>query len=38
MHAVLCTASLNRGSDNTQADAIFNDYNALPGIIKSINS
>jgi len=35
--AVLCTASLDRGSENTEALAIFSDYNKLPAIIKSIN-
>jgi HAD superfamily hydrolase (TIGR01549 family) len=38
MHALLCTASLNRGSENTQADAIFSDYKELPAIINSLNS
>ena len=38
MHAVLCTASLNRGIENTQADAIFNEYNALPDIVKSLKN
>jgi putative hydrolase of the HAD superfamily len=35
--AVLCTASLDRGSENTEALAIFSDYKKLPAIIKSIN-
>ena len=37
VNAILCTASLNRGSENTKAVAIFNDYKELPSIIKSLN-
>ncbi len=36
MKAVLCTASLDRGSERTQADAVFNDYRKLPEIIEKI--
>ncbi len=36
--ALLCTASLNRGSENTQADAIFSDYKDLPSILSSLNA
>jgi len=35
--AILCTASLNRGSENSEALAIFCDYKELPKIIKSLN-
>ncbi len=34
--ALLCTASLNRGSKNTKADAIFSDYKDLPSIVRSL--
>lgn len=34
--ALLCTASLNRGSENTQADAIFSNYSDLPSIVGSL--
>ncbi|MBC8184117.1 HAD family hydrolase [candidate division KSB1 bacterium] len=37
MGAVLCTAAIDRGSNNTQADAIFKDYKDLPKIIETIN-
>ena len=37
MRAVLCTAAIDRGSNNTQADAIFKDYKILPKIIETIN-
>lgn len=37
VHALLCTASLNRGSENTRADAIFSDYKDLPSILNSLN-
>jgi putative hydrolase of the HAD superfamily len=36
VHALLCTASLDRGSENTQADGIFSNYKELPTIIKSL--
>lgn len=36
VHSLLCTASLNRGSENTKADGIFSDYKELPSIIKSL--
>ena len=36
IHALLCTASLNRGSENTKADGIFSNYKELPSIIKSL--
>ena len=35
-HAVLCIASIDRDSRNTQADAVFSDYKALPSIVKSL--
>ncbi len=35
-HSILCTASLDRGSKNTDADAKFSDYSELPGILKSL--
>lgn len=35
-HSILCTASINRGSENTEADAIFSDYKELPSIVKSL--
>jgi putative hydrolase of the HAD superfamily len=38
MKAILCTASLDRGSEDTQADAVFSDYSKLPEIIESINN
>jgi putative hydrolase of the HAD superfamily len=37
MHALLCTASLDRGSAQTHADAIFNDYATLPAILETLN-
>jgi len=37
MHAILCMASLDRNSQQTQADAVFADYARLPGILKSID-
>ncbi len=37
-HAILCTASLDRDSKNTKAEAIFNDYKELPTIMKNLNS
>lgn len=36
VHSLLCTASLNRGSENTKANGIFNKYNELPSLIKSL--
>ncbi len=35
-YAILCTASIDRDSANTQADAVFSDYKKLPSIIKSL--
>ncbi|NOR74283.1 MAG: HAD-IA family hydrolase [Draconibacterium sp.] len=35
--ALLCLASLNRGSENTKADAIFSNYKELPSIVNSLN-
>jgi len=37
MNAILCTASVDRGSNKTQADAIFKEYRDLPRIIESLN-
>jgi HAD superfamily hydrolase (TIGR01549 family) len=37
MHCLLCTAAIDRGSKNTQADAVFNDYGQLTGILESLN-
>lgn len=37
VHSLLCTASLNRGSENTKADGIFSDYKELPSIINTLN-
>jgi hypothetical protein len=37
VRSVLCTAAIDRGSDNTQAAAIFSDYNNLPAIIEKLN-
>jgi len=37
MQAVLCTAAIDRGGKNTQADEIFDDYKKLPTIIKMMN-
>jgi len=37
MKAILCTASVDRGSDKTQADAIFKEYRELPQIIELLN-
>lgn len=34
---ILCTAAINRGSDNTQAVATFNRYKDLPVIIEKLN-
>ncbi len=36
-NAILCTAAINRGTENTQAIAIFSDYKELPSIIKSLS-
>lgn len=36
MHAVLCLAALDRGSDRNNADAFFNDYNKLPDLIENL--
>jgi len=36
MNAVLCTAAIDRGSGNTKADAIFNDYTELPNLIETL--
>ena len=37
MYAVLCTAVIDRGSENTQADAVFMKYKELPKIIETMN-
>lgn len=37
IRSILCTASIDRGSDHTQAEAIFNDYKDLPAIIEKLN-
>ena len=37
MQAVLCTAAIDRGSHNTQSDAIFDDYKKLSKIIETMN-
>jgi len=37
MKTVLCTASVDRGSKSTLADAVFSDYRELPRIIQSLN-
>lgn len=36
IHALLCIASVNRGSENTEADGIFHNYRDVPSIIKSL--
>ena len=36
MHAILCLAVLDRGSDRDKADAYFDDYNKLPGLIENV--
>ncbi len=38
MHAILCTAVLDRGSAHTRADAILNDFGQLPQLIESLNT
>jgi len=38
VNAVLCTAAIDRGSDPAVADAAFNDYARLDGIIKTLNN
>jgi HAD superfamily hydrolase (TIGR01549 family) len=38
MHCLLCTAALDRGSTNTHADAVFDDYAKLPGLLDSLNN
>jgi HAD superfamily hydrolase (TIGR01549 family) len=38
IRAVLCTAAVDRGSDNTLADAVFKNYSDLPEIIEKMNS
>ncbi len=35
-HSILCTASLDRGSENTEADTKFSNYKELPQILKSV--
>ncbi len=35
-HSILCTASLDRGSENSEADAKFANYSELPGILKTL--
>ncbi len=37
MRAVLCTAALDRGSENTKADAVFDDYSLLEKILDELN-
>ena len=37
MHCLLCTAAIDRGAANSQADAVFNDYQKLPELIESLN-
>jgi HAD superfamily hydrolase (TIGR01549 family) len=37
IHSILCTAAIDRGSDNTQAVATFNNYKDLPAIIERLN-
>ncbi len=38
IRSVLCTAAVDRGSANTLADAVFNNYKDLPEIIDSMNT
>ena len=38
IRSVLCTAAVDRGSDNTLADAVFKDYNEFPEIIETMNN
>jgi len=38
IRSVLCTAAIDRGSNDTLADAVFKNYNDLPGIIESMNN
>jgi putative hydrolase of the HAD superfamily len=36
-HALLCTVSINRGSEHTRADGVFSDYKDLFSIVESLN-
>jgi len=38
MKAVLCIAAIDRGSSDTKADALFDDYRNLPEIIESVTN
>ncbi len=38
MHSILCLAAVDRGSDRNRADAWFDDYSRLPGIIDDLNN
>ena len=38
MKAVLCIAAIDRGSSETKADALFDDYSNLPGIIETVSN
>ncbi|RLD73573.1 MAG: hypothetical protein DRJ07_20645 [Bacteroidetes bacterium] len=35
-HALLCTAAIDRDSENTKADGVFSNYKELPLLIKTI--
>ena len=35
-NAILCTAAINRGSENTKAAAIFSNYKDLPDVVEAI--
>ncbi len=35
--AILCTAVIDRGSSQTEAEAVFDDYHKLPGIIEKMD-
>ena len=37
MKSILCLAALDRGSDPNRADAFFNDYTQLPGIVDRLS-
>lgn len=37
IRSILCTAAIDRGSENTQAVATFNNYKDLPTIIEKLN-
>lgn len=37
MHALLCTAAVDRGAANSSADAVFDDYRRLPELVDALD-